>query len=96
MAEVALPQFKGRPGWEFTDLTGFSLDAFAAVTAGEGDPGAVHRVETLASWPTSTSSSPMRIVGYVSERESSSSRSASQTTVDFEPVAPLATSSRPR
>src|SRR3954466_4612739 len=38
----------------------------------------------------------MRIVGYVSERDSSSSSSASQTTVDFEPVAPLATSRSPR
>src|SRR3954447_14086627 len=38
----------------------------------------------------------MRIVGYVSERLSSSSSSASQTTFDFEPCAPLATSSRPR
>src|SRR3954471_20822230 len=38
----------------------------------------------------------MRIVGYVSLRESSSSSSASQTTLDFEPCAPLPTSSRPR
>src|SRR3954469_6749055 len=38
----------------------------------------------------------MRIVGYVSERESSSSSSASQTTFDFDPWAPFATSSRPR
>src|ERR687886_2213838 len=38
----------------------------------------------------------MRIVGYVSERLSSSSRGASQTTFDFAPCAPLATSSRPR
>ena len=28
MAETALPQFKGRPGWEFTDLSRLSLDAF--------------------------------------------------------------------
>ena len=51
MAEVALPQYKGRPGWEFTDLTGFSLDAFAHATPGEGDPGAVDRVETLLEAP---------------------------------------------
>src|SRR3954454_20000959 len=38
----------------------------------------------------------MRIGGEVPERLSSSSRSASQTTLDFEPCAPLATSSRPR
>src|SRR5436189_3158918 len=34
--------------------------------------------------------------GYVSERDSSSRISASQTTFDFDPRAPLATSSRPR
>src|SRR3954462_13935977 len=34
--------------------------------------------------------------GYVSERDSSSRISASQTTFDFEPVAPFATSSSPR
>ena len=38
----------------------------------------------------------MRIVGYVSLRDFSSSSSASQTTLDFEPCAPLPTSSRPR
>jgi hypothetical protein len=38
----------------------------------------------------------MRMYGYVSERESSSRISASQTTFDFEPTAPFATSSRPR
>jgi len=26
---LELPQFKGRPGWEFTDITGLELDAFA-------------------------------------------------------------------
>jgi Fe-S cluster assembly protein SufD len=31
-----LPEFKGRPGWEFTDLTGLDLDAFEAAPAGEG------------------------------------------------------------
>src|SRR6202012_1487880 len=38
----------------------------------------------------------MRIVGYVSERESSSSSSASQTTFERAPWAPLAISSSPR
>src|SRR4051812_4172798 len=38
----------------------------------------------------------MRIVGYVSERDASSRRSASQTTLERAPCAPLATSSRPR
>src|SRR5213078_4907982 len=44
----------------------------------------------------STLFSSMRMYGYVSERDSSSRISASQTTFDFEPVAPFATSSRPR
>jgi Fe-S cluster assembly protein SufD len=29
VAELALPQFKGRPGWEFTDLSGFDPAAFS-------------------------------------------------------------------
>jgi len=29
-ADLALPTFKGRPGWEFTDLTGLDVDAYAA------------------------------------------------------------------
>jgi Fe-S cluster assembly protein SufD len=34
-----LPEFKGRPGWEFTDLSGLDLDAFeAAPSAGGGEP----------------------------------------------------------
>ncbi len=28
-ATLELPMFKGRPGWEFTDITGLDLDAFA-------------------------------------------------------------------
>src|SRR5918996_5049756 len=44
----------------------------------------------------STSFSSIRMYGYVSERDSSSRMSASQTTFDFEPSAPFATSSSPR
>ena len=41
MADVApvaleLPTFKGRPGWEFTELGSLSLDAFPPVAEGEG------------------------------------------------------------
>jgi Fe-S cluster assembly protein SufD len=37
---LALPQFKGKTGWEFTDLSGLDLDAFAPATAPseEADP----------------------------------------------------------
>src|SRR5438067_3340481 len=44
----------------------------------------------------STSSASIFMYGYVSERDSSSRISASQTTFDFEPFAPFATSSSPR
>jgi hypothetical protein len=43
-----------------------------------------------------TSLSSIRMYGYVSERDSSSRISASQTTFDFAPWAPFATSSSPR
>ncbi len=32
---VELPTFKGRPGWEFTDITGLDLTAYEPVTADE-------------------------------------------------------------
>jgi Fe-S cluster assembly protein SufD len=55
LAELApvldLPTYKGRPGWEFTDLSGFSFEAFPPVTPGEGDASAVDRVETLLEAP---------------------------------------------
>jgi Fe-S cluster assembly protein SufD len=50
-ATLGLPQYKGRAGWEFTDLGSFSLDAFAPAAPGEGDAGAVDRVETLLEAP---------------------------------------------
>jgi Fe-S cluster assembly protein SufD len=34
-AALALPQFKGRPGWEFTDISGLDLAAYEAVTGPE-------------------------------------------------------------
>jgi Fe-S cluster assembly protein SufD len=50
-AQLDLPRFKGRAGWEFNDLGDFSLDAFTPVAAGEGDPEATSRVETLLEAP---------------------------------------------
>jgi len=35
--QLELPQFKGRPGWEFTDLSGLDLAAYAPVTAPPAD-----------------------------------------------------------
>jgi Fe-S cluster assembly protein SufD len=50
-AELELPSFKGRAGWEFTDLAKFDLASFAAAAPGEGDGTAVDRVETLLEAP---------------------------------------------
>jgi Fe-S cluster assembly protein SufD len=35
---LELPQFKGRPGWEFTDLSGLDLSAYAAAPVNGGTP----------------------------------------------------------
>jgi Fe-S cluster assembly protein SufD len=37
LAELTLPQFKGRPGWEFTDLSSLELSRYSPV---EAEPGA--------------------------------------------------------
>jgi Fe-S cluster assembly protein SufD len=50
-AELGLPQYKGRAGWEFTDLGSFSLDAYAPAAPGQGDAGAIGRAETLLAAP---------------------------------------------
>ena len=50
-AELDLPRFKGKAGWEFTDITKLDLAAFAAAMPGEGDASAVDRVETLLEAP---------------------------------------------
>jgi len=47
----ALPTFKGKPGWEFTDLSKLDLASFTAAAPGEGDAGAVERVDTLLEAP---------------------------------------------
>jgi Fe-S cluster assembly protein SufD len=50
-AELDLPRFKGRAGWEFTDLGDFTLDAFTPAAPGEGDASATERVQTLLEAP---------------------------------------------
>jgi Fe-S cluster assembly protein SufD len=35
--ELVLPQFKGRPGWEFTDISELDLAAYEPVRHGDGD-----------------------------------------------------------
>ncbi len=37
LAGLALPQFKGRPGWEFTDLSQLDLDAYEPGADGDGE-----------------------------------------------------------
>lgn len=44
-ATLDLPEFKGHPGWEFTDISALDLSAYAA--AGEGDAAAVERAAPL-------------------------------------------------
>jgi Fe-S cluster assembly protein SufD len=50
-AELDLPRFKGKAGWEFTEITKLDLASFAAAVPGEGDASAVDRVETLLEAP---------------------------------------------
>jgi Fe-S cluster assembly protein SufD len=44
-ASLDLPQYKGNPGWEFTDISALELGAYA--TAGTGDAAAASRAEAL-------------------------------------------------
>jgi Fe-S cluster assembly protein SufD len=44
-AALDLPQYKGNPGWEFTDISGLDLDAYAP--AGVGEAAAAGRAEAL-------------------------------------------------
>jgi Fe-S cluster assembly protein SufD len=48
-APVELPTFKGRPGWEFTDISGLDLAAYEAVTG--PDDTASEPAETLFDLP---------------------------------------------
>src|SRR3954454_312351 len=50
-AELDVPRFKGKAGWEFTDISKLDLAAFTAAAPGEGDASAVDRVETLLEAP---------------------------------------------
>jgi Fe-S cluster assembly protein SufD len=50
-AGLDLPRFKGKAGWEFTDISKLDLASFTAAAPGEGDAGAVDRVETLLQAP---------------------------------------------
>ena len=45
--ELELPSFKGRAGWEFTDLTKLDLSAYAAVNGQGGDVSAVRDAGVL-------------------------------------------------
>jgi Fe-S cluster assembly protein SufD len=50
-AELDVPRFKGKAGWEFTDISKLDLAAFTAVEPGVGDASAADRVETLLEAP---------------------------------------------
>jgi Fe-S cluster assembly protein SufD len=42
---LTLPQFKGRPGWEFTDISDLNLAAYKPVAGGGGDAAPLFNVE---------------------------------------------------
>jgi Fe-S cluster assembly protein SufD len=44
-SSLELPRFKGKPGWEFTDISALDLSAYALASV--GDAGAVERAEAL-------------------------------------------------
>jgi Fe-S cluster assembly protein SufD len=46
---LELPQFKGRPGWEFTDISGLDLAAYQAVTGPTQAPPAERLFEVAAA-----------------------------------------------
>src|SRR5829696_782786 len=56
---LELPAFKGTPGWEFTSLAKYDRSAFAPAQAGEGDAGAVDRVQTLLEAPDAVEDGPV-------------------------------------
>src|SRR5829696_2264787 len=56
---LELPAFKGTPGWEFTSLAKYDRSAFAPAQAGEGDAGAVDRVQTLLETPDAVEDGPV-------------------------------------
>jgi Fe-S cluster assembly protein SufD len=44
---LELPQFKGRPGWEFTDLSGLELSSYAPASSGNGSTAETTDAEAL-------------------------------------------------
>jgi Fe-S cluster assembly protein SufD len=50
-AVLDVPRFKGKAGWEFTDIGKLDLSSYTAAAPGEGDASAVDRVETLLEAP---------------------------------------------
>jgi Fe-S cluster assembly protein SufD len=44
---LELPQFKGRPGWEFTDLSELELGAYGPAPTGNGDAATAQQADTL-------------------------------------------------
>jgi Fe-S cluster assembly protein SufD len=50
-AVLDVPRFKGKAGWEFTDIQKLDLSTFTATAPGEGDASAADRVETLLEAP---------------------------------------------
>jgi Fe-S cluster assembly protein SufD len=69
---LELPQFKGRPGWEFTDISGLDLAAYEAVTGSEETSQPVEMLFEVAPGElpdgvlvTSISEAPSELLGRV-------------------------------
>ena len=59
-ADVVLPHFKGRPGWEFTDISGLDLAAYEPVTS--YDDAAASVPEPLFEVPDSDAALPEGVI----------------------------------
>ena len=57
---LGLPQFKGRPGWEFTDISGLDLAAYEPVSS--TDDAAAPVTEPLFEVPESDATLPEGVI----------------------------------
>jgi len=68
---VELPQFKGRPGWEFTDISGLDLTAYEPVS---GDEPNVASADSMFELPAAAATAPdgviVATIGEATERHS--------------------------
>ena len=66
--ELELPQFKGMPGWEFTDLSGLDLGAFEPSAGGEGADGVLDAPERTLRIGEAAGEATVSTLGEAAER----------------------------